>query len=226
MKLFICSYCGSERKSKKSLIGHETFCKSNPNHKVQSTEAARQKALTSTTDCKWCGKKFRKSGINNHTTSCKKNPKNAALYKSCPVCKKKFYSKSTTCSYSCSNVHFRHSRPGGLRHVDDNMLAERGDYRSLCFRYHDKKCVICGEDKIVAVHHINENHNDNRIENLIPLCPTHHQYCHSNYKNLVEKQIEEYITNWISDIGDEEAGSSAAFGAQRAGFDSRVSDQN
>ena len=26
-------------------------------------------------------------------------------------------------------------------------------------------------------------------------------------------------------IGDEEAGSSAAFGAQRAGFDSRVSDQ-
>jgi hypothetical protein len=31
MELFICQYCGSERKNKKSVASHQAFCKSNPN---------------------------------------------------------------------------------------------------------------------------------------------------------------------------------------------------
>jgi len=227
MSIFICGYCGSERKSKKSLIGHETFCKANPDRKIQNTLPARQKALKLKMKCKWCGKEYAKANIKKHQNSCIHNPLVIETKtKICPICQNSFMTNATTCSYSCSNVYFRHSNEGGLRYKYDEELINSGRYRDVCFRYHEKKCVICGEENIVAVHHLNENHEDNRPENLIPLCPTHHQYYHSNFKYLVDKEIKEYIVKWhINNTGDEEAGSSAAFGAQRAGFDSPISDQ-
>lgn len=197
MTVFICQFCGSERKSKKSLTGHEVFCKKNPNHKIQNTEPARKKAASLKIKCKWCDNKIVKSSIKKHEKACIKNPiVIATKTKTCPVCKTDFIGVSITCSYSCSNTHFRHGRRGGLQYADDDTLIERKDYRQLCFRYHNKECVVCGEKNIVAVHHLNENHDDNRPENLIPLCPTHHEYCHSKYKNLVDKVIEEYVIKW------------------------------
>lgn len=53
--------------------------------------------------------------------------------------------------------------------------------------------MVCDEDKIVAVHHLNEDHTDNRIENLIPMCPTHHQYMHSRYKSEIQHIVDEYV---------------------------------
>jgi hypothetical protein len=53
--------------------------------------------------------------------------------------------------------------------------------------------VVCGENKIVTVHHINENHNDHRKENLVPLCPTHHQYMHSRYKGEIQPFIDKFL---------------------------------
>jgi 5-methylcytosine-specific restriction endonuclease McrA len=64
--------------------------------------------------------------------------------------------------------------------------------------YHKKECVICGENKIVAVHHYDENHNNDSIENLIPLCPTHHNYVHSRYKDEVIDTINKYREEFIS----------------------------
>jgi predicted HNH restriction endonuclease len=58
--------------------------------------------------------------------------------------------------------------------------------------------VICGENKIVSVHHYDENHNNNSIENLIPLCPTHHQYIHSKYKDEILNKVDEYRNYFIS----------------------------
>ena len=55
-----------------------------------------------------------------------------------------------------------------------------------------KACIVCGEDNIVAVHHYDHNKKNNEPSNLIPLCPTHHQYVHSRYKHLVEDKIEVY----------------------------------
>ena len=43
-----------------------------------------------------------------------------------------------------------------------------------------------------------ENENNNDPENLIPLCPTHHQYLHSRYRNLIIDKINEYINGrWV-----------------------------
>lgn len=48
----------------------------------------------------------------------------------------------------------------------------------------------------MTVHHFDENKKNNTKENLIPLCPTHHQYWHSRYRFLVEGKIVKYIKNF------------------------------
>ena len=131
--------------------------------------------------CDYCNNNFSLTNFKKHEDSCKKNPKNL---KECPCCKKLHSKDGVTCSYACSNTHFKHLRNKPEKHIR---------YRTICFNHHKKKCVICGEEKIVAVHHMNENHNDNRPENLIPLCPTHHQYIHSRYKKEVIEKINNYI---------------------------------
>ena len=114
---------------------------------------------------------------------------NAKEERTCPVCRLVFCvfkkHKKKTCSRSCANKHFRVG--------EGNGNWKKDTYRSTCFLYHKKKCIVCKEDKIVAVHHYNEDHNDNRPENLIPLCPTHHQYVHSGYRDEIQPIIDAYI---------------------------------
>lgn len=116
------------------------------------------------------------------------------ITKTCPVCESKFTTKEghknekQTCSYSCSNTHFRSGINNGSYKPDNEV-----GYRRLCFRYHKQECVICKENLIVEVHHYDENHNNNSIDNLIPLCPTHHQYVHSRHKDIVIHKINKYI---------------------------------
>jgi hypothetical protein len=120
-----------------------------------------------------------------------KKRKYEVVEKICPVCNKKFETQlgerkeKTTCSHSCSNTYFRTGKNNG-NWSDDS-------YRSTCFLYHKKECLICGEDKIVEVHHMDENNKNNNPENLVPLCPTHHQYWHSRYKKEIEDKIYNYI---------------------------------
>jgi glutaredoxin-related protein len=40
------------------------------------------------------------------------------------------------------------------------------------------KCTICGFDKIVELHHLDNNHNNNSETNLIGACPNHHKMLH------------------------------------------------
>lgn len=118
------------------------------------------------------------------------NKKKFYITKVCPVCNNSFTRKkseeSTTCGYSCSNVYFKE-----LRH------PEPTNYRTICFRFHEKECIICGEANIVEVHHLDEDHTNNDKRNLVPLCPTHHAYWHSRYKYLIETKVLEYVkTKW------------------------------
>lgn len=182
-----CQYCSKQCKNENSLRNHERLCKQNPNRQVANIEKARRKANAKTEKCPHCLDMFSKSNIRKHISSCKKNPVNQ---KPCPVCSTMFAGNGVTCSYSCSNIHFK-----TVRNKDKRL-----GYQALCFRYHDKKCLVCGEEKIVAAHHVNENHDDNRPENLVPLCPTHHQYIHSRYKNEVQPIVEAYVEKFIQDV--------------------------
>lgn len=40
---------------------------------------------------------------------------------------------------------------------------------------------------------MNEDHEDNRVENLVLLCPTHHTYMHIKYKTEILPVVEEYV---------------------------------
>ena len=179
-----CKYCDKECKNDNSLRNHERLCKSNPDRQTVNIENARKKA-NEKHSCVFCNIKVSLSSLKKHENSCESNPKIIEERgKECPVCNKFFLSKSITCSYSCSNTYFRE-----VRNKPKNYI----NYRTICFKYHKKECVVCKENKILSVHHMNQNHNDNRPENLVPLCPTHHQYIHSRYKMEIFPEIEEYV---------------------------------
>ena len=124
------------------------------------------------------------------------------VIKECPVCGKEFEDlvghprQKTTCSYSCSNTHFR-SGENNPNYKEIKDVRSSNKYRRICFEQHKPECIICGENKIVSVHHYDENHENNSIENLIPLCPTHHQYVHSRYKDEVIETINKYREEFI-----------------------------
>lgn len=150
---------------------------------LNNLKVARKKAFQTKEKCTLCEKIFTKSGIKNHIKSCgSRTP--------CLVCGELKTHKQKTCSYSCSNKLFRTGENHGNWKVES--------YRTTCFLYHEKKCVICGEEKIVDVHHLDENRNNNKPDNLIPICPTHHRYWHSRFKGEVEGKVKEYIRDWRS----------------------------
>jgi len=118
----------------------------------------------------------------------------------CEQCNKKFKVAQRLvekgrrfCSLSCSN---KVARGNSLLQPDEKLTGQR-KYIKICFRHHEKKCVICDESNIVTVHHFDGNHDNDSPENLIPVCPTHHSYVHSKFKNLVQPKIEEYRNNFI-----------------------------
>jgi Zn ribbon nucleic-acid-binding protein len=52
------------------------------------------------------------------------------------------------------------------------------NYRAVAFRAYEHKCACCGwneDERILEVHHIDENHNNNAVSNLAILCPTCHR---------------------------------------------------
>jgi hypothetical protein len=141
--------------------------------------------------------KYQLKKINKDTYLCKTcKVLNGRIKKECPVCSKVFETLKSedkkTCSYSCSNKFFRRGEQNG------NWKNE--SYRSTCFLYHKKECVVCGEDKIVEVHHFDENRNNNNPANLIPLCPNHHQYLHSKFKYLIVEKVKEYRNKFVEKV--------------------------
>lgn len=189
---FICKFCSDKRKNANSLRNHERLCKQNPHKQTAKLDKAREALLAKVT-CEYCSKEFTKGNITRHLNACIKNPLVIkAKEKVCPVCDSLFYTESVTCSHSCANTYFR-SGINNPNHNPDGINA----YIAICFSFHKKECVICSENNIVEVHHYDENHNNNSPENLIPLCPTHHQYYHSKYRYLVEPSIIDYRKDFL-----------------------------
>lgn len=103
------------------------------------------------------------------------------------------------CSRSCSN-----HRGIGIE-WSETMNTDLKQYRTICFAHHDKSCVICSESLIVEVHHLDGDHNNNHPTNLIPLCPTHHQYWHSTHRNIIENDILIYHQKFLLEWNNKES---------------------
>lgn len=97
----------------------------------------------------------------------------------CAYCHKKFkrlkseLAKSKSgyvyCSHECGNKH-----KNLLRYNSEDGT----EYRRNAFLNYPHKCAACGYDadeRVLEVHHIDENRKNNKIENLIILCPICHK---------------------------------------------------
>lgn len=61
------------------------------------------------------------------------------------------------------------------------------DYRSKAFATYKHECAVCGwneDERILEVHHIDSNHFNNDIDNLMILCPICHRKLTLHYYEL------------------------------------------
>lgn len=125
-----------------------------------------------------------------------KKKKYERVTKVCPVCKSSFTTKKhpikegVTCSKSCAATWFR----TGSNHP--NWKGTQS-YREYCFSLRGHKCAVCDEQLILDVHHMDENHGNNHISNLVPMCPTHHRYMHSKHRDLIQPKLDLYLQNMV-----------------------------
>ena len=112
----------------------------------------------------------------------------------CAYCGKKFFKQlsklknSKSGLYFCCREHkdlaqklesgkqFDIMRPDHYGTYTDGTVSI-SSYRRTAFHLYPHKCAICGWDEdedILQVHHIDENRNNGKSENLIILCPTCH----------------------------------------------------
>lgn len=113
------------------------------------------------------------------------------ITKVCPVCKTEFITRKhpkkegTTCSKSCAATWFKTG--------DTNPNWKGKSYRKSAFKQYGHKCIVCDESKILDVHHLDGNHNNNSVDNIVPMCPTHHRYMHSKYRSEIQSKIQQIL---------------------------------
>jgi len=103
--------------------------------------------------------------------------------KICPVCKKDFETsigttdERFTCGYSCSNTYFRSGKNNGM-YIHGNGI----DYRTTALIELPNECDICKiyDIDVLQVHHIDEDRDNNKVENLRILCANCHLKLHKN----------------------------------------------
>ena len=160
--------------------------------------------------CKHCNKEFNSLTLSekaNHSRWCTSNPNRNNWNKAqgtinqygnlkdyevtCLHCSTKFVVSEREklhpqkdkyyCSRSCAN---------NRQEWWNNNIS---NYRTIAFKHWAYECVICKFNKIVAIHHIDGNHNNNDPTNLVPLCPNHHEMVHSKWVHEVTPLIEEIV---------------------------------
>lgn len=92
------------------------------------------------------------------------------------------------CSLDCGNKHKNQIRKDSGEW--DNSL----NYRKKALDAYSHKCLVCGweeDPRILEVHHIDEDRENNRVENLCILCPNCHKKITLGYYKLVNDVLVE-----------------------------------
>jgi hypothetical protein len=82
-----------------------------------------------------------------------------------------------------------------LFHLDNVKAHNARRYHNIepeLYQKVTKCCVLCGFDKMVELHHLDHNKENNSEENLIGICPNHHKMIHSKQwqKEIFQKLKE------------------------------------
>ena len=143
--------------------------------------------------CKTCNHKWQVS-----PTSFIESEHKGYSFVGCPKCK---YAK-VTCSYCGKEFERLKSKitsdlvycsvECGNRHKNSMVKQNNSSaYRRNAFETYPHECAICGyneDEDILEVHHINENHSDNELNNLIILCPICHKKLTSKKYRLIDRK--------------------------------------
>ena len=115
--------------------------------------------------------------------------------KECKRCKRILPLKAKGLCGGCYNTIFM------LEVTKDHNHRLRHNIYSDLYNKITKSCAICSFDKIVDLHHLDENKANNSKDNLVGLCPNHHKMFHDlRYRNEIAKQLREKGFNFKEDI--------------------------
>jgi len=117
--------------------------------------------------------------------SCYKKLKWEPKIISCKRCKRKMAMHAKNLCAGCYNFIF---------HLDKNKAYNQRKSHKVdlkTYRKVTKECVICGFDKIVDLHRIDSNKENNSLKNLIGLCPNHHRMINNyNFRSEIFVQLK------------------------------------
>jgi hypothetical protein len=132
--------------------------------------------------CEFCGSPIITNNFQRHQASCKENPAN--FCGTCKFCSKTIFRWKDFCNLTCSASYYNKigQLGGSLRKRRNHGVHPATDtttnYVWICFNKWPKQCAICLWDLCIHVHHIDGNHGNNHVSNLIPLCANHHGMAH------------------------------------------------
>jgi hypothetical protein len=158
------------------------------------------------TVCGWCGSKFLKDKKHityaaNHGNKlyCSKSCISQSRYRGgklipCAACGKLVYrmpsdfkrsqSGNVFCNRSCATIFNNTKFKSGIN--NSNFVDGHTSYRPKAFSSLISKCHFCEYDneKVLQVHHIDGNKLNNKITNLVIVCPTHHVEIHRGIRTM------------------------------------------
>ena len=125
--------------------------------------------------------------------NCKNNENKNGKYVKCAYCGKEIYRTKSRLDKSETGL-FYCSRECGNRHKNEIRRAngewnDSLNYRLKAFKAFPHKCMVCGwneDERILEVHHKDENRSNNDIDNLSILCPICHRKITLHYYELLE----------------------------------------
>lgn len=174
----ICKNCGANFLVYKSLLNKSN---SSGNFCCRKCYNIYQKTLT--------GDK------NNNYSRVKKKCQNCGKDIEVTLSKTKYY-KNNFCSKKCK-YEYHHNYIEGEKNC--NWLGGnknyRGNFETIKKQYFNDKnkfCALCGSKENIHIHHIVPYRftNDNKINNLIPLCNKHHKMIESLTINVINTGVD------------------------------------
>lgn len=113
----------------------------------------------------------------------------------CSFCNHSFYLNNSQKKNSKSGLFFccrdhkdkaQRLEFGLLEIMPDHYGTGGQSYREIAFRSFPNECAICKWSefpKVLEVHHKDKNRENNKLNNLIILCPNHHRITHYKLRN-------------------------------------------
>lgn len=200
-----CELCGEKiiKYTRKDKIVKHYFCSSKCQYEYRHLNNSKE------IQCELCGKKIirRNSHIKNKkklfcSRKCKniwKNENTTKIQLNCCQCNKQFsnyqYRVNANKFNFCSRKCYQEWKL-------ENKFVYYKNYRFQAFQYFDKKCEICGFDKIkgiLEVHHIDKNRKNNEKSNLIILCPNCHAIITRKLGEILNRKLK-YFKKELTDV--------------------------